>query len=172
MGFSKHDKGSRRLKIPAKDQTRIAVEIASTTNKAQTIFTRIAEPMYSLRPSSLGYSSQETQSAYYPGNHQMSAEEVAYVSQAMEINGILPENTRVCKTFKDGKVILELLQASVKTSDFSQELDAQNPGAVINVIKGDHSPELKSICAHLQLAAQHAANPRQSELLEQYQQGF
>ncbi|KAL9607596.1 MAG: hypothetical protein Q9167_007500 [Letrouitia subvulpina] len=148
------------------------MKLASSTNKARTLFARIAEPIYSLKPSSLGYPSQETQSAYYPGSHQTSAEEIAYVSQTMEINGILPENTRIRKTFRDGKVVFELLQASVETSDSSQELNTQNPIGVIRVVKGDHSQELQSICSHLQLATQHATNPRQRQFLEQYQQSF
>ncbi|KAI4159194.1 MAG: hypothetical protein LQ342_006777 [Letrouitia transgressa] len=128
--------------------------------------------MYSPQPSSLGYPSKETQSTYYPSSLSITAEEVANVSRAMEINGILPENTRIRKTIQDSKVVFEVLQASVETSGSIQEIVTQNPKTSIRIVKGDHTQELARICNQLQVAAQYAANPRQKQFIEQYQQSF
>ncbi|KAL9037456.1 MAG: hypothetical protein Q9214_005698 [Letrouitia sp. 1 TL-2023] len=146
--------------------------LASVTDRALALFTSIAESMYSPQPSSLGYPSKETQSTYYPSSLSITAEEAANISRAMETNGILPENTRVRKTIQDSKIVFEVLQASVETSDSSQGIVTQDPNASIRIVKGDHTQELARICNHLQLAAQYAANPRQKQFLEQYQQSF
>ncbi|KAI4188464.1 MAG: hypothetical protein L6R41_002143 [Letrouitia leprolyta] len=146
--------------------------IAFVSDRATALFTSIAEPMFSPQPSSLGFPTEQTQSAYYPGEARVNSEEVAYVSQIMEQNGIHPENTRIRKIYEDGKVVFEVLQASVETSDATKVLQTQDPQGSIRIVKVDHSQELKSIYGNLRAAAQYAANPRQKQFLKQYQQSF
>ena len=68
--------------------------------------------MYSSHPSSLGFPGSKTQSAYYPGDYAITKEEIADISNLMEQNGVLPENTRIQKRMKGDKTIYEVRQAS------------------------------------------------------------
>ena len=142
--------------------------IALASDRATALFSSIARSMFSPQPSSLGYPTEQTQSAYYPGEVPISLDEVAYVSQAMEGHGIHPENTRIRKIHEEDQIIFEVLQASVETADSVKVLNVRDPKGSIRIVKGDHSEELERICGHLRSAAQYAANPRQKKFLEQY----
>ena len=128
--------------------------------------------MFSSQPSSLGYPTEQTQSAYYLGEVPISLDEVAYVSQTMEGHGIHPENTRIRKIHEEDQIIFEVLQASVETADSVKVLNVRDPKGSIRIVEGDHSEELERICGHLRSAVQYAANPRQKKFLEQYHQSF
>ncbi|KAL8736416.1 MAG: hypothetical protein Q9166_000208 [cf. Caloplaca sp. 2 TL-2023] len=146
--------------------------IALVSDRATALFISIARPMFSPQPSSLGYPSQRTQSAYYPGEVRISPDEVAYVSQTMENHSIFPENTRIRKIHEGDQIVFEVLQASVEKGDAVKALKSQDPKGSIRIIKGDHSTELELVCGYLRSAAQYAANPRQKQFLEQYDQSF
>ena len=106
---------------------------------------------------------------YYPGENVISPEEISLVSQYMEEHKILPENTRIHKTFVDGHCVYELLLASGEKNT-GQEKITKLPGskASIRLVKGEHGDELLAICHSLRQAAQYAANPRQETFLDQY----
>ncbi len=91
----------------------------------------------------------------------------------MEEHKILPENTRIHKTFVDGHCVYELLLASVE-KNAGQEKITKLPGSEtsIRLVKGDHGDELLAICHSLRQAAQYAANPIQETFLDQYQRSF
>ena len=91
----------------------------------------------------------------------------------MEKHEILPENTRIHKTFVDGHCVYELLLASVE-KNAGQEKITKLPGseASIRLVKVDHNNELLAICHSLRQAAQYTANPRQETFLDQYQRSF
>ncbi|KAL9023351.1 MAG: hypothetical protein Q9196_007256 [Gyalolechia fulgens] len=146
--------------------------IALVSDRATALFTNIARSMFSPQPSSLGYPTEKTQSAYYPGEVPISLDEVAYVSQIMESHGIHPENTRIRKVQERDQTVFEVLQASVVIGDAVKVLEARDPRGSIRVIKGDHSQELERVCGNLRSAAEYAANPRQKHFLEQYHQSF
>ncbi|KAI4236696.1 MAG: hypothetical protein LQ349_002382 [Xanthoria aureola] len=130
--------------------------IALASDRATDLFSSIARSMFSPQPSSLGYPTEQTQSAYCPGEVPISLDEVAYVSQTME-------------GYED-QTIFEVLQASVETADSVKVLNVRDPKGSIRIVKGDHSEELERICGHLRSAAQYAA--RQKKFLEQYHQSF
>ena len=146
--------------------------IAFASDRATDLFSHIARSMFSPQPSSLGYPTEQTQSAYYPGEVPIILDEVAYVSQTMEGYGIHPENTRIRKIHEEDQIIFEVLQASVETADSVKVLNVRDPKGSIRIVNGDHSEELERICANLRSAAQYTANPRQKKFLEQYHQSF
>ncbi|KAL8824918.1 MAG: hypothetical protein Q9170_007999 [Blastenia crenularia] len=146
--------------------------IALVSDRATALFASIVRPMFSPQPSSLGYPREQTQSAYYPGEAPISSDEVVYVSQTMEIHGLHPEDTRIRKFYEGDQIVFEVLQASVMTGDAVEVLKAQDPKGSIRIVKGDHSQELQQICCNLRSAAQYAANLRQKQFLEQYDQSF
>ena len=154
----------------AKDSLRA---MAQMSESAQTILASIETPMFSPQPSGLGFPGDKSQSCYYPGEHVIGPEEISLVSQYMEEHKILPENTRIHKTFVDGHCVYELLLASVE-KNAGEEKITKLPGsqAIIRLIKGDHSDELLAICHSLKQAAQYAANSIQETFLDQYQRSF
>ena len=137
------------------------------------IFASIEKPMFSSQPSSLGFPGDKTQSCYYPGDHKLNPEEIFQVSQCLENNNILPENTRIQKVFEGDKVIYQVHQASVEKEDNSQRaIEMPDLNGTVYLVKGDHCQELTAICDSLDKAAQYAANPYQRRFIEQYQQSF
>lgn len=147
--------------------------MAQLSESTKTILTSIESPMFSSQTKSLGFPSDKSQSSYYPGEQVISREEISLVSQYMERHKILPENTRIHKTFVDGNCVYELMLASVER-DTEQENITKLPAseATIRVVRGDHSDELLAICHSLKQAAQYAANPIQETFLDQYQRNF
>lgn len=88
----------------------------------------------------------------------------------MTERSIGPENTRVRKLVKDGKPVLELLQAST-------ELDSpENPRTElaegIFLIRGDHAEELSKVCSNLEMAKVYAGNDKQEGFLTYYIECF
>ena len=130
-----------------KESLRTIAQIAESTH---TIFASIETPMFSSQTSSLDFPDDKSQSCYYPGEHVISPEEMSLVSKWMEEHKIRPENTRMHKTFVDGRCVYELLLASVE-KNVGQEKSTKLPGseASIRLVKGDHSDELLAICHSL-----------------------
>ena len=147
--------------------------MAQISESANTILASIETPMFSSQPNSLGFPGNKNQSCYYPGEHGISPEEISVVSQYMEEHRILPENTRIHKTFVDENCVYELLLASVE-KNIGQENISKLPGskATIRLVKGDHSDELLAICHSLGEASLYAANPIQETFLDQYRRSF
>lgn len=88
----------------------------------------------------------------------------------MNKRSIGPENTRVRKVLKDGKPVLQVLQASAETH---MPKDGDNELADgIFLVRGDHSVELAKICSDLEMAKQYAGNDKQTEFLTQYIECF
>ena len=81
--------------------------ISQIFSRATELYTSVSAAIFSSQPSSLGYPGSETQSAYYPGTLHISANEIGQISQIMEDNGILPENTRVSKVLEGKAVVYE-----------------------------------------------------------------
>ena len=104
--------------------------MAQVSNHVATLFTSIAETMFSLQPCCLGSPGDETQSAYYPGPLRVGSDEIAKVSQVMEDNGVLPEITRVRKIMEGENIVYEVLQASVETDCGNQILNLPQLGFV------------------------------------------
>ena len=147
--------------------------MASTSERASTILASIEKTIFSSQPSSLGFPGETTQSCYYPGDYKLSPDEISRVSQCLEENRILPENTRIQKVFEGDKAIYHVHQASVETETGSKTaIEMPESKGSIRLVKGDHCDELTVICNSLDKAAQYAANPRQQQFIKQYQQSF
>ena len=147
--------------------------MASTSERASTILASIEKPIFSSQPSSLGFPGDKTQSCYYPGDHKISPDEISQISQCLEENHVLPENTRIRKVFVGDRAIYQVHQASVERETGSQRaIEMPDSKGSIRIVKGDHCEELAAICDSLNKAAKYAANSRQQQFLGQYQQSF
>ncbi|KAI9708939.1 MAG: hypothetical protein M1820_003633 [Bogoriella megaspora] len=145
--------------------------ISSKSTRLQALCQEILQPILSVPPYSLGFSSEVAQSSYYPTESKISREEIAQVSRVLEENAIFPENTRIRKTSQDG-VVYEVLQASVDTKPVSQNLAILDSGGAVRLVPGDHSHELEKICEYLSAASEYAANETQKRFLSEYIQSF
>ncbi|KAL9615522.1 MAG: hypothetical protein Q9167_000035 [Letrouitia subvulpina] len=146
--------------------------VSRVSEKTENLFYSVAQAMYALQPSSLGFPGNGTQSAYYPSDLAFSKEEIAAVSKLMEQNGVLPENTRIQKKMQGGLAIYDVLQASSLVDPCVQNLKPGDDGHTVRIVKGDHARELTAICQHLREASNFAANEIQTKLLHQYIRSF
>ena len=122
-------------------------------------------------PFSLGFPSDLTQSAYYPGDQRISRDEIALVSQALEERSIFPENTRIRKIHSPEDPIFEVLQASVQHDRAAHEFSLRDSKGTVRITRGDHAQELDFICFSLAEASKYA-NALQKTYLEQYIESF
>lgn len=88
----------------------------------------------------------------------------------MNKTSIGPENTRVRKVVKDGKPILQLLQASAETGPLKAGHDELADG--IFLVRGDHSDGLARVCSALEKARDYAGNDKQTQFLTHYIEFF
>jgi dipeptidyl-peptidase-3 len=146
--------------------------IASISQRATELWAQIGGRLLSKPPFSLGFPSETTTSAYYPGPSRITKDEVSMVSRVMEQHHIFPENTRLRKTEVDNTTVYDILQASVETDPEPRLLPNDVPDATVRLVRGDHAKELSLICAHLSEAAKYAANPRQQAIISQYCESF
>lgn len=157
-------------------------KISSVSSATLSLYSKIGEAaLLAPIPSGLGFPSDVAQSSYYPGNLQISREEIAAVSNVLEAEYIHPENTRIekCRSGINGIVTYDVLQASVAIDTQpprilqTTTLEFEGGGeAKIRIIRGDHSDELTRICSCLQEARKFAANPTQENFLSEYVESF
>jgi dipeptidyl-peptidase-3 len=147
-------------------------KLASVTTQSAALYEEIADAMVDVPPYSLGFPSGKTQSAYYPGEHPMSSEDVRMVSQILEKNGIYPENTRIQKVKNGDHCIFEVLQASIDLCTSPREFIIPASKSVIRLVSGDHCEELTRVCESLREAKKFAANEIQVKFLSQYVESF
>ncbi len=112
------------------------------------------------------------QSYYYPGDTQISREEIARVSQISDEKSIYAENTRIRKVVENGVVRFDVLQASIEHDDQPRELQHSIPDTSAFLVRGDHSRELTRINECLDEAYKFAANTRQENFIREYQRSF
>jgi dipeptidyl-peptidase III len=146
--------------------------LATASIRATELCRIVIEPMLSRNPSSLGFPSESTQSAYYPGPSSISKDEIAQVSECLERHHIFPENIRIRKYVSEGKTTYSVLQASVGSSPKTEELLLDGSNASIRVVRGDHSAELSEICDSLSEAKKYTANSHQELFISQYIESF
>ncbi|ATY66560.1 dipeptidyl peptidase III [Cordyceps militaris] len=138
-------------------------KLASVSSKTTEDLNKIIGPLLSVPPYGLGYPSDQSASAYYPGTETITQAEIAMVSEIMAINAVGPENTRLQRVIVDGASKYEILQASVETDKAPRLLtDA------ISLVRGDHSKELEQVIISLEEASKHVANDKQSLFLKHY----
>ena len=149
-------------------------DLSALSPKTSKLYESIREPLFSARPSSLGFPSEVAQSAYYLSNAHIRKEEVERVSLILEQQGVYPENTRIEKIFEDGQPVYRVLQVSTDTESNSSHLRISIPGSSdqIIIMPGDHADELKAVCQDLERAKEYAANPQQKAVIDQYLETF
>ena len=141
-------------------------KLASKSSESAKLFSTIVEPIMSIPPFSLGYPSDLTQSAYYPGPNPMSEQEIALVSGLLERHSIYPENTRIRKELSsDHAQVFEVLQASVNQDDTAIHLTVENHDPSVKLVRGDHAKDLENVALSLEQAAKFAAHKGQEEYL-------
>ena len=82
------------------------------------------------------------------------------------MQSIGPENTRVRKVIKDGKPVLQLLQASAETGSLKDRHDEL--ADCVFLVRGDHSEELTKVCSALEKAKEYVGNDKQTRFLTHY----
>ncbi|KAK2608595.1 hypothetical protein QQS21_002821 [Conoideocrella luteorostrata] len=147
-------------------------KMANGSPQSATALEKIIEPLLAMYPSSLGFPNKDNQSNYYPGENQITKEEIAAVARVMEKNSIEPENTRVRKCCDETNISFNLLQASLKTNDKRRELLGHALGATVRLEPGDHAAEMSKICFHLREATKYVSNSKQAEVLAGYIECF
>ena len=126
--------------------------------------------MFSIPSYGLGFPNEQAQSAYYPEGD-ITKDEVAQVSRALEERSVYPENTRIRK-IRDGPTVrYQVLQASVETTKVTEEINLVT-GETIEIVRGDHAAKLAEICSCLSEAAEFANNDTQRMYLSQYVESF
>lgn len=127
----------------------------------------------------LGYPQDGHMTTYYPDSPSITKEEISSIGNLLEKKKLLLENTRLRKTSTGD---FELLIASAETNPVasdrdlgdieSLELEGSLSGKRLNLVFGDHSKEMQRIANESQLAADHADNPIQRSMHEQYKNSF
>lgn len=112
-------------------------KIAEISPKTRAGLDNIIDPLLVLPPISFGYLSKNAQSSYYPSDEPITRDEIAKVSEVMNKKSIGLENTRVQKVVKDGKPILQLLQASAAIGPLKDGHNELADGMFL--VRGDHS---------------------------------
>lgn len=165
-----HDQGEGDQKFVPDVTAEALRKIADISPKTKAGLDKIIDSLLAIPPFSLGYPSKNAQSGYYPSDEPITQEEIAKVSDAMNEKSIGPENTRVRKVLKDGKPVLQLLQASVDTGPLMNGHDEFADGMFL--VRGDHSEELQKVCSALEKAKEYASNEKQIQFLTLYIECF
>ncbi|MCJ1470681.1 hypothetical protein MMC07_009328 [Pseudocyphellaria aurata] len=145
-------------------------KIADISPKTKAGLNKIIDTLLAVPPFSLGYSSKNTQSGYYPSDEPITQYDIAKVSEVMNQKTIGPENTRVRKVIKDGKPIFQLLQASAETGHLKE--DHNELADDMFLVQGDHSEELAKVCSALEKAKEYTGNDKQGQFLTHYIECF
>lgn len=146
--------------------------LASITPKSAALCNRVATAIFAVPPYGLGFPSDKLQSAYYPGEQTMTAEDIRTVSRILEKSGVYPENTRIRQVEDDDRYVFEVLQASSDTSASRREFSIPDSKNIIRLVAGDHYEELTRICDSLREASKFASNDTQVKFLSQYAESF
>ena len=145
-------------------------KMADISPKTKAGLDMIIGPLLAVPPFSLGYPSETAQSGYYPSDELITQDEIAKVSEVMKLKSIGLENTRVRKVVKDGKPVLQLLQASAETGPLKDGHDEVADAMLL--LRGDHSEELAKTCSALGKAKEYAGNDKQTQFLTHYIECF
>lgn len=131
--------------------------------------------MFASEPGSLGYPGLAAQSTYYP--NPITKEEVHLVSRMMVQNSIGIENTRIVKylrTDPEMDDVFHILQASVEKDSEPRLIGRleSGRGAIVLLVRGDHSQDLERINEALSEATKYCANETQRQMLRKSQHSF
>ena len=130
----------------------------------------------------LGYPSEGHVSTYYPESPDITKEEITILSDFLESQKLLPENTRI-RTTQSG---YEVLIASARTDPSSKDRDIPQSEWEISSIPngdklkgdklvltfGDYSREMDTIASAISNAAKHALNDTEKQMMLEYARSF
>ena len=126
----------------------------------------------------LGYPDAGHLSTYYPDSPDISKDEITAISDFLETEKLLPENTRIRKSLGG----FEVLVASQLTNPAERQRDIEGTewiipngplkGKRVMLSFGDHSKEMKIIADNLEEASKYAANETEKRMLEEYVKSF
>ena len=126
----------------------------------------------------LGYPESGHLSTYYPDSPGIKTEEIAYISDFLKDEGLLPENTRLRKT-ESGD--FECLIASAETSPSDTDRDIKQSswkltgpldGKKLTLVFGDYQREMKVIADNLGEARKNALNSHEEAMQAAYVKSF
>jgi dipeptidyl-peptidase-3 len=130
----------------------------------------------------LGYPDAGHISTYYPESPNITKDEIAVISDFLESQKLLPENTRI-KTTPSG---YDVLIASAEQDPSSDSRDIQQSeweissipggdklkGSKLVLTFGDYSKEMATISEAMSQAAKHALNETEKSMAEEYAKSF
>jgi dipeptidyl-peptidase-3 len=122
----------------------------------------------------LGYPGAGHVSTYYPDSPDITAEEISGVSDFLESQKLLPENTRVRKTSEGYEILIAsaLDNPSAEQRDLDESEWTLDDGKKVKLVFGDYSMAMDTIAHHMEQAKKYAANDHEIEMMEQYSKSF
>lgn len=133
-------------------------------------FIGIYRAMYEDEPPDSEHSSESVHSNHLHADEIITQEELSRVSAVLLEHKIRTENIRVVKKTTDGTdTILQARQASIHPYDYEVNTTLADD---ILLSRGDHSADLKKVCAMLSTAQEFAPNDDQRQRLLQYIECF
>ncbi|KAI0199001.1 peptidase family M49-domain-containing protein [Astrocystis sublimbata] len=142
--------------------------IAAQTPDLTSLYDEFRDHIFAVPPYSLGFPSNLSQSSYYFGN-EISKEEIASVSKALDAASVFPENTRIEKL---GPNAYKLHQASIDPMAATRLLGHPDSALEIYLVGGDYATDLARICDNLEKASVFAATDTQRKFLSEYIESF
>ena len=126
-----------------------------------------------------GFPGQGHMSNYYPDSSDITQAEIEQIGDFVVKKGLLPENTRIRKT-KNGDYEILIASALSKPpssgndtgEQTSWDLEGSFSGKKVSLVFGDHQEEMAKIALEIKKAGQHAANPTQKKMMDEYALSF
>jgi len=136
--------------------------------EVEQLWQMVKGPMYSLsdKEKQLGLGEKGVTKYFTPNCDMADSELVNRFMKAKNLEGYI---NRVIKTVEGGKVVYEIRHAAVEEKElFTEEFE----GCQFKVTVGDYNELLAKVCENLDLAAKHAANEDEKNMLVQYVKSF
>lgn len=163
---------------------RLAVErfeaLASCSVETRGLFHKCKSGIYDVDggKAMLGYPGAGHTSTYYPESPDINKDEITAVSDLLEKNELLPENTRVRKLeLGDFEVLISCSESSpdvedrdVKTLGFN--LPAPYSGRKVTIVFGDNSKEMIKVAEALKQAQRYVSSSAESKMIAEYIKSF
>ncbi|KAF2085088.1 dipeptidyl-peptidase III [Saccharata proteae CBS 121410] len=156
-------------------------QLASVSPRTKQLYGKIKDAVFAtdkIGEMHLGYADEGHLSTYYPDSPDITKKEIDILSDFLENQGLLPENTRIRKTSHGN---FEVLIASATASPTSREIDIRKTewtlegelkGKTLKLVFGDHSMEMAKITAAITEAKQHASNETERLMMQEYAKSF
>jgi len=126
-----------------------------------------------------GFPGQGHMSSYYPDSPDITQQEIEQVGEFLGKKKLLPENTRIRKTQEGNYEVLiasALSKPPPSGSDTGEatawDLEGPFNGKKVSLVFGDHQEEMAKIALEIKKAGQHAANPTQKKMMDEYAHSF